>query len=76
MARVTGEDFAAFHKKVVRSAGLAQRALEAEDIAESATLWQQLLGREFPEPPEDHARVKVGYTPPAAPARPREGRFA
>lgn len=76
MKRVAGDDFAGFHAKVVVAAVAAREALEAEAVRESATLWRKLLGPAFPKPPEESPKVSSGYTPPVAPARPREGRFA
>lgn len=76
MRRVTGEDFAGFHAKVVIAAQVAKAALDAQDISESARLWARLLGPVFPKPPEDRVKVTGGYTPPQAPAKPQEGRFA
>jgi hypothetical protein len=76
MWRVTGEDFAEFHANVRRAARIARRALEAETTKESATLWRELLGPEFPLPPTQDIRVTGGFTPPSEPARPQEGRFA
>lgn len=76
MRRVTGDDFAGFHAKVVAAGQTARAALDAKDIQESAQLWARLLGPLFPKPPEDRVKVTGGYTPPQEPAKPREGRFA
>lgn len=76
MRRVSGDDFAGFHEKLVVASALAQRALQAATIDESCNLWRQLLGPDFPEPPSKSSAVLGGFTQPAAPARPREGRFA
>lgn len=74
--RVTGEDFAGFYEKVRNASELARQALNHENVRESALLWGKLFGPVFPKPPEDKTKVSVGYTPPSAPARPQEGRFA
>ncbi|MFN7943053.1 MAG: nucleotidyltransferase [Thermoanaerobaculia bacterium] len=76
MRRVSGDDFAGFHEKLVVASDLAKRALEAATIDESSKLWRQLLGPEFPEPPSKTSAFLGGFTQPSAPARPREGRFA
>lgn len=47
-ARVPSEDFRAFMERVNGAARLARRALDCGDIAESASLWRELLGDEFP----------------------------
>lgn len=51
MRRVEGSDFASFHANIESAARLARRALNAQDVHESASLWRQLLGPEFPAPP-------------------------
>lgn len=76
MRRVTGEDFAGFYTKVRNAADLARAALQSDNVRESALLWRKLLGPVFPKPPEEKPKVTGGYTPPSAPARPQEGRFA
>ena len=76
MRRVSGEDFAGFHANIRNAANLARAALESSDLRESALLWGKLLGPIFPKPPEEKPKVTGGYTPPTAPARPQEGRFA
>lgn len=50
--RVTPEDFAGFYAMVVDAAKLARRALDSPTVPESAALWRELLGPEFPPPPE------------------------
>lgn len=76
MRRVTSEDFAGFYSRVRAAAELARRALEMDELRESALLWGRLLGPVFPKTPEDKVKVTQGFTPPAGPARPQEGRFA
>jgi len=75
LARLTAADFAAFHEKVGAAATLARSALDAQTTYESASLWRQLLGAEFPEAPNPGVQPKKLYTQPAAPAVVREGRF-
>lgn len=76
MRRVTGEDFAGFHARAVTAAQKAEAALAGKEVRDSARLWFELLGEPFPKPPEDKVRASSGFTPPTAPARPHEGRFA
>lgn len=76
MRRVSGDDFAGFHAKVSDAAALARQALDSTDRDESIRLWGRLFGNEFPSPPSDGVQVTGGFTPPAAAARPSEGRFA
>jgi len=73
MKRVEGTDFAAFHANIESAARLARRALDAQDIHESASAWRQLLGPEFPAPP---SVVTGGYTPREKPTQLSEGRYA
>lgn len=47
-ARVPIEDFRAFMERVRGAARLARRALDSQDLSESAGLWRELLGDEFP----------------------------
>lgn len=56
--RVTVDDFAGFHVLVQNAANLARQALDAPTIAESASAWRELLGPEFPEPPQDGGFTK------------------
>lgn len=47
-ARVPAEDFKAFMERIRGAARLARRALDSQDVSESAELWRELLGDEFP----------------------------
>lgn len=79
MARVEGPEFAAFHADASEAAALARRALDSDDLHESANLWRELLGSRFPEPPEPKSRVEVssgGFTRRQAPTSIRPSRFA
>ena len=51
LKRISGEDFARFHKHCSEAADLARRAYDEDDLRSSAKLWRQLLGEKFPEPP-------------------------
>jgi hypothetical protein len=73
--------FRAFHTAATEAARLSKAALDSTTIAESAALWRQLLGEQFPTPPQEtkapgSAAATAGFTAPPAPARPRESRFA
>ena len=51
--RVSGEDFAAFHKMVSSAAVTAREALDAKTVASSAKKWRELFGNKFPDGGED-----------------------
>ena len=82
--RVSGEDFAAFHSQVCDAAEIARRALDAEDIAESANSWRELFGSKFPSAPlveeSDQRNFPVvkegGYSPREGVSTIGGGRFA
>ena len=86
MQRVTGEEFAAFHSQVCEAANVARDALEADSVEESAKLWRQLFGDNFPEPPSGNGdngggdtgpqEQAAGFTPRTAPTVVGGGRFA
>lgn len=76
LKRVSGKDFAAFHKQVVSAATLARRAYDSQDRTESGKLWRELLGGKFPEPPSRGSVKQSGYSAPEVPAVPGSGRFA
>ena len=70
LGRVSGDDFAAFHKHVTGAAALARRAFDAEGVRDSVMLWRELFGDRFPEPPpkrDDNGGESPdkpgGYTP-------------
>lgn len=76
-ARITAEDFAAFHKQVSEGAKAARAALDESDRDESRRRWRKLLGPKFPKPEEKkEASSAGGYTEPRRPAVPGSGRFA
>ena len=53
LKRVSGEDFAAFHKLVCAAAVTAREALDAATVASSAKTWRELFGNKFPDGGED-----------------------
>ena len=82
--RITGEDFAAFHKQVCEAAKIAREALdENSSIKKSAEKWRELFGDKFDVPPDDDddngddngGEKKGGYTPRAAPTGIAGGRY-
>ena len=52
MGRVTPEEYSGFWKLASDAARQARAAYDENDLAVSATLWRELLGPEFPLPPE------------------------
>lgn len=52
LARITPEEFAAFHGQVAEAAEIAREALDSDDVAVSASLWRSLFGSKFPEQPQ------------------------
>jgi predicted nucleotidyltransferase len=52
LKRLDRAEFAVFYEHVKTAADLARRALDAEEINESAALWRELFGSRFPEPPD------------------------
>src|SRR5262249_54537546 len=77
LKRISAADFKAFYGQASSAAGLARRALDSTDRSESGTLWRELLGTKFPEPPKDGGGSKSrGFTTPTAAAVPGSGRFA
>lgn len=46
--RLTGDDFAAFHKLVTDASVIARKALDAESENEASQEWRKILGDKFP----------------------------
>lgn len=46
--RLSGEDFGVFYAQVIEAAKIARRALDLENVSESAAEWQKLFGSKFP----------------------------
>jgi len=77
LKRLSAEDFGAFYKKASEAADLARRAFDEPDKDKSGALWQELLGNCFPLPGPNGGDRGRGFSPPAAPATPRQtDRFA
>jgi hypothetical protein len=80
MHRISGDDFAAFHALVTNAASLARRALDADSVAVSAQLWQELFGSKFPDPAIDEKSRSQsaggGFTPRENATAIGGGRFA
>lgn len=80
-AKVSNEEFAAFHKLASDAATTARGAYNEQDVAKSAIKWRELFGDKFPVPPSDPANKQNGingrgYTPRQAPSTIGGGRFA
>ena len=76
MARVPEDHFKAFIERVRGAARLARRAYDSQDDAESARLWRELLGPEFPMPTGGSSGTRGGFTPRDDVSSPQGGRFA
>lgn len=76
LSRIEGGDFRTFLDQVKAGAYLARVALDSPYRKESGERWRELLGSKFPAPPDDGGNKRIGYTAPAGPAIPGEGRFA
>jgi hypothetical protein len=79
--RVPAEDFLGFYNKVIPASDLATRARAADTRHKSVTLWKELFGDAFPEPPEeDKPIIEVaslgGYSERNSTSSPSGGRFA
>lgn len=70
-ARVTVEDFAAFYPLAAAAADAARAALDAPTVRESVQRWRELLGNEFPPPPDDDR----GFEAPKGPPQVKPARF-
>lgn len=80
-AKVTNEEFAAFHKMASSAATTAREAYDEEDKVKSAQKWRELFGKKFPLSPSDPSNNQDGsknggYTPRQAPSIIGGGRFA
>ncbi len=86
LKRVSGEDFAAFHKLVCAAAVTAREALDATTVSSSAKKWRELFGNKFPDGGEDDdggdngggggIAAKGGFTPRTEPTLVTGRRFA
>lgn len=61
-ARVSGEDFKAFHEQCVAASQIARRALDAKTLDESVSEWQKLFGDKFPSAPKGGGDGGGGFT--------------
>lgn len=69
--RVSDADYAGFHALVADAAAKARAAFDAPTIRESALLWRDLLGPEFPVPPE----TEESFAEPKSKSAVGSGRF-
>ena len=84
LKKLTPDDFSQFIECVRRAADIARKALDSEDVSESAGLWQSLFGKKFPSPPSGSSKAAAGaaateaggFTPRREPTRVGGGRFA
>lgn len=84
LSRISADEFSMFYQRVRVAASTARRALDATDIRQCVTLWRELLGDRFPEPPKDTGGGSKGgsdqrgggFTPPERPAKPTPTRYA
>lgn len=81
--RISGEEFAAFYDRAASAAFTAREALDASTISEKVRKWRELLGDQFPPPPDDGegrgndgSPPKGGYSERTAPTVIGGGRFA
>lgn len=77
--RVTEEEYEAFFEKVVTAAALAREAYDSDSIKESADKWRELLGNEFPQPPDSNGNsttASFGFSERTETTTPGGGRFA
>jgi Second Messenger Oligonucleotide or Dinucleotide Synthetase domain len=68
LSRLEQQDFDAFFEELDRAATIARNALTCADARQAATLWQELLGKEFKIPVfiSGGAKAAGGYVAPAA----------
>lgn len=84
LKRLSTSDFEKFHQRVSGAAALARRALDEGDARVSASLWRELFGSKFPEPPKSGGQggdggsgsVVGGYSERKGPSEVGKGRFA
>ncbi len=58
----TQDSFNSFRQEIAAGAALATRAYEESDDIESAALWRELLGEDFPLPSEEEAGLALADT--------------
>ncbi len=82
LKRLTPRDFAQFVDCVRDASVIARKALDSNDLEDSAALWRRLFGTKFPSPPSGSSAVTSGspgsggFTPRREPTRIGGGRFA
>jgi hypothetical protein len=74
LGRLSAAHFQTFHKRVCEAAKKARKALDCPDICESADLWRELFGNDFPKC--TNGDRKGGYTPREGATIIGGGRFA
>ena len=83
LKRLTPEEFSQFVDCVQEASIVARKALDSDDVSESANLWRSLFGSKFPSPPSNSSSdttAGVGtagaFTPRTQRSRVGGGRFA
>ena len=84
LKRLSPRDFAQFVECVRQASAVARKALESDDVSDSATRWKSLFGEKFPSPPSGSsastsgasASGAGGFTPRVERTRVGGGRFA
>lgn len=60
--RIPDDEYEEFYLQVSKAAVIARKALESNDIRESALKWKELFGSKFPDPPQKSNEGKGGFT--------------
>ena len=84
LKRLSPSDFSKFVDRVRQASVVARKALDSDDLSDSATLWQSLFGKRFPSPSNGSTAAAAGaaatetggFTPRQAQTRVGGGRFA
>ena len=84
LKKLAPDDFSRFVACVRQASSVARKALDSDDVSESANLWQSLLGKRFPSAPSGSSASAAGavaagtggFTPRRDRTRIGEGRFA
>lgn len=56
-AKLSSDDYSAFYENVCEAADIARKAYDSQSVYESATLWRELFGSKFPEPPKPEQSI-------------------
>lgn len=80
LARVEGQNFAAFYDRITEAAEMAHRALDEENKEQSAVYWRDLFGEKFPligspDADEKDDESTASFTPPSGTTNVSSQRF-